>query len=164
MADYTAPKTITPGAEALASDWNTYIRDNTINLNDRVASFEDGIDGTQITSGTISADRLPDGVALPLFSGSTASALTLDFSTGNELIRSTRAGNLALTGSNYAPGVTKTLIWNGGVSDRTITFDSGWIFVSFKPTTLLANKRGVFTITCHGTTPSECTAAWAAQS
>jgi len=163
MAEYTAPKTIVPGAEALSSDWNTYIRDNTINLNDRIASFEDGIDGSQITSGTISGDRLPDGVALPIVNQSTSSTLTLDFATGNELIRSTRQGTLTLGGTNYAPGVTKTVIWNGGTSTRTVSFPAGWVFVSVKPTSLAANKRGVFTITCHGTSEADCTAAWAAQ-
>jgi hypothetical protein len=163
MADYTSPKTIVPGAEALASDWNTYIRDNTINLNDRIESFEDGIDGTQITSGTISGDRLPAGVALPIVNSSTSSTLTLDFSTGNELIRSTREGTLTIGGINYAAGVSKTVIWNGGTANRTVQFPANWIFVSFEPTQLDANKRGVLTVTCFGTAEGDCTAAWAAE-
>lgn len=36
MAEWTDPKTIVPGAAALAADWNTYIRDNTQYLKDRV--------------------------------------------------------------------------------------------------------------------------------
>jgi len=36
MASWTEPKTIVAGNAALASDWNTYIRDNTTHLKDRV--------------------------------------------------------------------------------------------------------------------------------
>jgi hypothetical protein len=36
MAEWTTPKTIQQGAAALASDWNTYIRDNSQYLKDRV--------------------------------------------------------------------------------------------------------------------------------
>ena len=163
MADYTAPKTIVPGAEALASDWNTYIRDNTININDRVAAFEDGIDASLINSGTLSGARLPAGVALPVVTSSASSTVTLDFATGNELVRSTREGTLTVGGVNYAPGVTKTIIWNGGSSARSVTFPANWIFVSFKPSQLDANKRGVLTVTCYGATEGDCTAAWAAE-
>jgi hypothetical protein len=36
MAEWTTPKTIVPGAAALAADWNTYIRDNTSYLKERI--------------------------------------------------------------------------------------------------------------------------------
>ena len=36
MAEWTEPKTIDPGAAALAADWNTYIRDNTEYLKERI--------------------------------------------------------------------------------------------------------------------------------
>lgn len=36
MAQWTDPKTIVPGSAALSADWNTYIRDNTQHLKDRV--------------------------------------------------------------------------------------------------------------------------------
>lgn len=98
-----------------------------------------------------------------VFNSSTASTETLDFSTGDEIIRSTRAGALTFAGSNYTAGVSKTVIWDGGASDRTITFPSGWVFVSSKPTTLLANKRGVLSVTSHGTNEADVTAAWAVQ-
>lgn len=163
MADYTAPKTIVPGAEALASDWNTYIRDNTININDRVAAIEDGIDASLINSGTLSGDRLPAGVALPVVTTSSSATVTFDFSTGNELIRSTRQGSLSVGGSNYSPGVSKTIIWNGGSSAQTISFPTEWVFVSFKPTSLAANKRGVLSVVCYGTAAADVTAAWAVQ-
>ena len=36
MAEWTEPKTIVEGAAALSADWNTYIRDNTQHLKERI--------------------------------------------------------------------------------------------------------------------------------
>jgi hypothetical protein len=36
MAQWTDPKTMVQGAAALSADWNTYIRDNSQYLKDRV--------------------------------------------------------------------------------------------------------------------------------
>jgi hypothetical protein len=36
MAEWTDPKTMVQGAAALSADWNTYIRDNSQYLKDRV--------------------------------------------------------------------------------------------------------------------------------
>jgi hypothetical protein len=36
MAEWTDPKTMVEGAAALSADWNTYIRDNSQYLKDRV--------------------------------------------------------------------------------------------------------------------------------
>jgi hypothetical protein len=97
------------------------------------------------------------------FRTSASATETLNFSTGDEIVRSSRAGTLAFAGSNYTAGVSKTVIWNGGTANRSVTFPAGWVFVSTKPTTLLANKRGVLSLTATGTTEAEVTAAWAAQ-
>ena len=43
MAEWTTPKTMIPGAAALAADWNTYIRDNTEYLDDRVQVLYDHV-------------------------------------------------------------------------------------------------------------------------
>jgi hypothetical protein len=125
-----------------------------------VASSE--LDAADIISGVFDVARVPKGVG-PSFASSTNATETLNFSTGDEVIRSNRAGALAFAGSNYTAGVSKTVIWNGGASSRTVSFPAGWVFVSFKPTSLAANKRGVLSVTCHGTTEAECTAAWVAQ-
>jgi hypothetical protein len=120
------------------------------------------LDAAKITTGTFAAARIPTGIT-PSFRTSTLATETLNFSLGDEIVHSTRAGTLAFAGSNYAAGVSKTVIWNPGAANRTVTFPAGWVFVSLKPTTLLANKRGVLTVTCHGTTEASVTAAWAAQ-
>jgi len=133
---YTNPKTWSFGEVLTSTDMNTFVRDNTTFLFDRQT-----------------AD----------FSTSTDATLTLDFSVRDQIIRSTRAGELTFAGTNYTAGVSKTIVWNGGTSNRNVNFPAGWVFVSSKPTSLLANKRGVLTVTCHGTAEGDVTAAWAAQ-
>lgn len=64
MANYTTPLTVVPGAAALASDWNTYVRDNTINLNDRVASLETNITITALTQAEYDLIVTPDSNVL----------------------------------------------------------------------------------------------------
>lgn len=60
MANYTTPLTVTPGAAALASDWNTYVRDNTINLNDRISALESNITITALTQAQYDLIVTPD--------------------------------------------------------------------------------------------------------
>jgi hypothetical protein len=125
------------------------------------------IDGAQAIQDL--AEAVDDGLDLVLdqskvkFRASTDATETLNFATGDEIVRSTRAGALAFAGSNYTAGVSKTVVWNGGGTNRTVSFPAGWVFVSFKPTTLLANKRGILSLVCHGTAEADVTAAWAAQ-
>lgn len=123
----------------------------------------ENLNASKINAGVFDAARIPKGVG-PSFRTSTASTETLDFSTGEEIVRSTRAGTLAFSGSNYTAGVTKTVIWSGGSSSRSVSFPAGWKFVSFKPTTLAANKIGVLSVAAYGTAESDVVAAWAVES
>jgi len=153
---FTTPKTWAFGEVLTSTDMNTYVRDNTEELFDR------DTDASLLTAGTVSQDRLPV-LARQSFRTSTSATETLDFSTGDEVVRSTRAGALTFAGSGYTAGVSKTVVWNGGGTTRTVTFPAGWVFVSVKPTSLLANKRGVLSLVCHGTAESDVTAAWASE-
>lgn len=121
-------------------------------------------DAGDISSGTLGMDRVPRGRP-PAFRSSTNATETLDFSlsVGDEIIRTTRSGTLTFAGSNYTAGVSKSIIWNGGSSNRSVVFPSGWVFVSVKPTSLPAGKRAVLALTCHGTSEADVTAAWSAQ-
>jgi hypothetical protein len=114
-------------------------------------------------TGTINNLRIPV-ISRKSFSTNSDATLTLDFGSGDEIVRSNRQGTLTFAGVNYTAGITKTVIWNGGTSNRTVSFPSGWVFVGgARPTSLAANKRGALTVTCHGTSEAECTAAWSAQ-
>jgi hypothetical protein len=115
-----------------------------------------------LTAGTVAAARLPLLVRKS-FRTSTSATETLDFSLGDEVVRSTREGALTFAASNYTAGVSKTVVWNGGGTTRTVTFPAGWVFVSVKPTSLAANKRGILSVVSHGTAEGDVTAAWAAQ-
>jgi hypothetical protein len=114
-------------------------------------------------TGTIENLRIPV-ITRKSSSTNDNATLTLDFALGDEIVRSNRQGTLAFAGENYTPGITKTVIWNGGTSNRSVSFPSGWVFVgAARPTSLAANKRGVLTVTCHGTSETECTAAFSRQ-
>lgn len=99
-------------------------------------------------------------------SAETSDAVELNFSGGTGLHTRVVGGNIIITGSGYSPGTIKTLILrNTDVSpvSRTLTFPSGWVFLGTKPSTLSANKVGVLTITCTGTSEGSCIAGWAVQ-
>jgi len=138
--------------EALADAVETTV--DTVETNSKIA--------TNLTSGTVDSARLPLLVRKS-FRSSTSATETLNFATGDEVVRSTRAGTLTFAGSNYTAGVSKTVVWNGGGTTRTVSFPSGWVFVSVKPTSLAANKRGVLSVVAHGTAEGDVTAAWAAE-
>jgi hypothetical protein len=154
--------------------WNLPYPIDTDLVIDGAQNFEDLADGVAaglseaasnaslLTSGTVAAARLPVLVRQS-FRTSTSATETLDFATGNEIVRSTRLGTLTFAGTNYTAGVSKTVVWNGGSSARSVVFPSGWIFVSVKPTSLAANKRGVLSLVSNGTTEGDVTAAWASE-
>lgn len=122
----------------------------------------ENLNASKINAGVFDSARIPKGVG-PSFQTSTASTVTLNFSTGEEIVRSTRAGTLAFAGSNYTAGVTKTVIWSGGSSSRSVSFPAGWKFVSFKPSSIAANKTGVLAVTSFGNSESDVVAAWAVE-
>ena len=157
-------KTFTDGERLFAEDLNDNFDETKTAGNILSGTFNTAripnLDAAKTTTGTFDVARIPKGVG-PSFSASTAATETLDFATGDEVIRSTREGALAFAGSNYTAGVSKTIIWNGGTSSRTVSFPAGWVFVSVKPTSLAANKRGVLSVVCHGTAEADVTAAWA---
>lgn len=94
----------------------------------------------------------------------TTGTVNIDFSGANLRTMAALTGNITFTGSNYAVGRSVTIRIIGGTSNRTLTFPSGWVFVGTKPTTLLANKRAILTLTSFTTVESEVIAAWAVQS
>lgn len=142
MADYTTPLTVTPGAAALASDWNTYVRDNTINLNDRVTDLEN---------------------AVLAFETAASNTINLNFS-DDRMITRAATGNVTFTGSNYTQAKSITVRIQGDGSSRNLSFPADWVFVSFKPTSLAAGKTGILATSCFGSAANQVVAAWAVQS
>ena len=69
----------------------------------------------------------------------------------NEEVTDTLTVNPTFTTSNRAKGKHKIIHRDGGASDRTFSLPA-WIFYGTKPTKITANKKGVLSLTCLGTT------------
>jgi hypothetical protein len=130
---WTNPKTWSFGEVLTSADMNTYVRDNTQALFDT-----------------------------PTFITGDSNTVAMDFTT-DKVITRTATGAVTFTGTNYTAGRSVTVRIVPGASSRTISFPSGWKFVSFKPTSIAANKVGVLAVTSFGTAEADCVAAWAAE-
>jgi hypothetical protein len=120
------------------------------------------IDGANdIQSLAEAVDDALDDVKIAFATAST-NTVDLDFSRDRVVTRSA-TGTVAFTGSSYSAGRSVSVRIVAGAASRSLTFPSGWKFVSFKPTTLAANKVGVLAVTSFGTTEADCVAAWAAE-
>ncbi len=102
------------------------------------------------------------GNAGPAFSTANSDTVALDFA-GDSIVTRSAGGNVTFTGTNYTAGKSATVRVVAGGSDRDFTFPSDWVFVSFKPDDIAANKTGVLTVTSFGTTEANCVAAYAVE-
>ena len=93
----------------------------------------------------------------------TSNSVVLNFSGDTGLHTRNATDNLNISGSNYRAGSTKTLVVRAGASNRTLTFDSNWIFLGTKPSAILANKTAVLTVTSLGANSNNCIAGWVSQ-
>jgi len=119
-------------------------------------------------SGTTLPLVTPSGAGLsPATSFSTityASGITLDFAVLDGQYRTiSLSGDVSFTTSGIATGRATVLRLLPGASERTLTFPSGWVFVSAKPATLPANKSAVLSLTAFGSADTDCLVAYAAQ-
>lgn len=141
MANYTTPLTVVPGAAALASDWNTYVRDNTINLNDRITDLEN---------------------AALAFETAGSNTIDLNFS-DDRMVTRLLDGNATFTGSNYTQAKSITVRIQCDGTERDLAFPADWKFVSYKPSAISAGKTAILTASCFGSSASEVVAAWATE-
>lgn len=81
----------------------------------------------------------------------------------DRVISRTAEGGVTFAAGSYAPGRSVTVRLVAGGSQRTLTFPSGWKFVSFKPANIAANKVGVLAATSFGSGESDVVAAWAVE-
>jgi hypothetical protein len=78
----------------------------------------------------------------------------------NEVETLSLTGNIIFTGSNYAIGKHKTLHMVSDGSARTFTFPSGWVFYGTKPTTTVASKKSILSLTCLGSAEADVRAVF----
>jgi hypothetical protein len=138
------PKTFTGGERLFAGDLN----DNFEALDTRLVTAEFDIDALENASLIVEA--------------AASDAVNLNFS-ADRLVNRTPAGTITVTGSAYTAGKSVTLRVSNGGTARDISFPAGWKFVSFKPTSIAANKTGVLAVTSFGTAEADCVAAWAVE-
>lgn len=75
-------------------------------------------------------------------------------------------GNITFAAQQHFPGraVTVRVKNTSGVSSRTLSFPSSWIFLGSKPSSIGPSKTAVLSVTCLGTSDADVIAAWAVQS
>jgi hypothetical protein len=131
---FTAPKTWSPGEVLTSSDMNTYVRDNTQALFD-----------------------LPEFIAAP------TNSVNIDFTT-SKIITRPATGTITFSGSNYTAGKSALVRIVTDSSARSLSFPSGWRFISAKPTQQNSFKVGLLSVVSFGTTEADCVASWAVES
>jgi hypothetical protein len=113
---------------------------------------------SNVDFGIITANNYDVGVM-----SEASDTIVLNFSGDTGLHTRNATNNLNISGSNYRAGSTKTLVVRAGASNRTLTFDSNWIFLGTKPSAILANKTAVLTVTSLGANSNNCIAGWVSQ-
>lgn len=128
------------------------------------ATGPQGIQGEQGIQG-LQGETGPQGVqgdsyeALPAKT-ITSDSIVLDFSDGIELEQRAVTGDVTFTASNYTSGVKKTIYLEGDTVQRSLTFPSGWTFLTDTPTAIGADKKNILDLNSFGTSESTTVALW----
>jgi len=141
------------GVLSVGTDESVLIADSGETLGVRWGAIDtDGIASRAVTS---------DKLKVLDVSTLTGANITLDF-TGAGHLTHALTGNTTYTvnTATYGPGRTLTIRITA-TNTRLLTFPSSWVFLGTRPTAILANKNGVLSVTCFGTTEADCVAAWA---
>ncbi|MAH45489.1 hypothetical protein CMI37_06650, partial [Candidatus Pacearchaeota archaeon] len=109
--------------------------------------------GDNIITGIKSLDMDVDTLAY-------GASVAIDFDTNEEIILGDLTGNIEFTGSNYALGKHKVLHMESDGSARTFTFPSGWVFYGTKPTTTVASKKSILSLSCIGSAEADVRAVF----
>jgi hypothetical protein len=98
----------------------------------------------------------------PSFSTASTRTINLDLSADSIIYRlENDGGATTFTGSNYTAGKSATVkLETTGAGSSNLTFPAGWVFISFKPTTLGEGKVAVLSVTSFGSAESDVVAAW----
>ena len=114
--------------------------------------------GNQTISGYVTANNYNLGVSLE-----SSNSIALNFTSGTGLHTRSATGDITITASGYTIGATKTLFITCDATSRNLTFPSSWIWVGSKPSSILANRTGVLTVTSLGTAEANAVASWVVQ-
>ena len=89
-------------------------------------------------------------------------SVTLNFAE-DRIVTRVATGNLVITGASYTAGKSVTLRIASGGSSRNISFPANWKFVSFKQTSIAANKTAILNVTAFGASDADAVAAYAVE-
>lgn len=114
------------------------------------------------TSGSIASPSSAGLQPATSFSAITYAATTnLDLSSLNGQYRTiSLTGNLTFTTSNLANGRSAVIRLVADATTRTLGFPAGWKFIGVKPTSIVASKTAVLSLSFFGTSDSDCVAAY----
>ena len=112
-----------------------------------------------------------DGIKLYLGKGFLSSVETATQSSGTITInlitdilkKVTLSANATFAMSNASAGTSVTLKILCDGTDRTLTFDSSWIFIGQKPLSIAANKTAMLVLTSYGTADADIIASYSVQ-
>jgi hypothetical protein len=91
-----------------------------------------------------------------------SNSVSLDFASATPLVTRTASGSVAVSGTNYEPGVTRTLRILGAGSAVPLSVPGDWVFVgSAVGTAVPANETVIVTATSFGTVATSVVAAYA---
>ena len=109
--------------------------------------------GDNIITGIHSLDMDVDTVAY-------GASVAIDFTDNEEIILGELTGNIEFTSTTYALGKHKVIHMDSDGSARTFTFPAGWVFYGTKPTTTVADKKSILSLSCLGATEALCRAVF----
>lgn len=113
---------------------------------------------SNVTFGVVTANNYD----IPV-SAEASNSIAINFSTGTGTHTRSATGDVVFTASSYKSGATKTIFITCDATSRNLTFPASWIWVGPKPTSILASKVGVLTVTSLGTAEANAVASWAVQ-
>ena len=96
--------------------------------------------------------------------GSTVTDLDVNFDE-DALQKCTLSGNVNIATGAANKGAGKSIVIKiaAGGSARTFTWNSSWVFVGEKPTSIAANKTAILSMTCFGTNETDVVCSYAVQ-
>lgn len=133
----------TPGSPG--SDWDLF-----------ASKGDDGDQGSQPEY--LSSLKIQHSALTPL-----NGTVNVNFGQNGMLTHGPLSAGVTYTGLSYIDGVTVSIRVLGGASLCSLSFPPEWRFVSSKPSSIAANKTGVLSLTCFGTSASSVVAAWVAE-
>ena len=94
----------------------------------------------------------------------TTADINVDFDE-DALQKATLNGNVAIDTAAANKGAGKSIVIKiaAGGSARTFTWNSSWVFVGEKPTSIAANKTAILSMTCFGTNETDVVCSYAVQ-